>query len=501
MSSDASRTSARIVEEATAGTTPATPAFETLRPTAIGLSFVPKTKVSAELVADRNVTDLIPVGREAGGDLPQEMSYGTLDTLIRGAQMSDWTYFPVRDNNGTADSVITDVSSTLYTFTTAAAPLATGKTINTGTFAAGHLVFASGFGVTGNNGLKVLTAASATTATATGLATEAAPPAAARLKVVGIQGGSGDISTTATTIVSATLNFATLGIVAGMWLKVGGTSSAAMAFATAANNDWVRVSAVATGTLTLDVTPSGWGVDAGTSKTIQLFVGDAIRNGTTARSYTCEVEYADLATPEWDYYTGMRVGTMEWTNVAQDILEAKFSFMGFNASNVTTRFTGATTVAAATGNVMSSGLCTGELRINNSLVGLGPNYVKEFTISLDNTLRRQPGVGTLGDIGIGLGRAMVKGKVSTYYGSNAVRTALLNGTAMSLNCIWYDPNVVVTGAYTSAYHSDIPKLKWVDGNPSVTAVDTDRMLDLNYQALKNTLGFTLQVQRFDYIPT
>lgn len=504
---DASRTTLGIVEEnpTTPGTTPVNPVFELLRPTAINLSFSPKTKLSAELIADRNVADVVLVGKESGGDTPMECSYGAIDTVLRGGMMSDWIYTPVRDNNGTAASAITAVSGTQYTVAAAAGAPAFGLAVNVGSYVAGMLVYGTNFAIAGNNGLHLLTAATGTLLTAAGLAAEASPAAAARLKAVGYQGASGDITTTAggsNSIGSTTIDFTTLPIVPGQWLKLGGTSAPAMSFATAGVNDFVRVLTVAAHSLVLDQVPAGWASDTGTGKTIQIFFGDIIRNGTTARSYTTETGYADLATPEFDYANGMRVGSFEFGAVAEDIATFKATYMGMNTSNVTARFTGATSKAAATGNVMSVGISAAEVRVNNALIMGGPNFVKEFTSGIDNTLRRQAGVGSLGSVGIGIGRAQCKGKVSMYYGGNtAARTALLTNTAASLSSILYDPNVGITGGSTSAYHLDIPKLKWTAGDPSVPGVDQDRMLDLDYQGIKCALGFTMQVGRFDYLPT
>jgi hypothetical protein len=108
--SDAVRTQIGIVEEVTIGTTPATPAFETLRVTVPNLAAAKQTKISNELRADRQITDRITVGFQSGGDISQEVSYGAMDSLIRGGMQSEWNWAPVRDNNGVADSNITDVT-------------------------------------------------------------------------------------------------------------------------------------------------------------------------------------------------------------------------------------------------------------------------------------------------------------------------------------------------------------------------------------------------------
>lgn len=490
--SDANITAVRITEETTLGTTPATPRFETLRTKAVNMQSRPVTVVSEELVQDRNVTDLVRVGIETGGDLPMELSYKAIDTPARGSMMSDWLRTPVRDNDGTADSQITDVTTTVITVLTAAATEA-----NSGTFAVGHLIYGSGFTNAGNNGLKRLSAATATALTSTGFTAEAAPPATARVKAVGFQGASGDIVATITSgnaLTATTLVFTNLGLQVGMWVKIGGTAAGDQFTTTAACNGWARISAIAASRLDFDIVPTGWAADAGTGKTIQVFIGDAIRPGTTKRHYSVEVEYSDLAVPEWDYHAGCRFGTMAFSAAAKEIMQISFNLQGLTPTNVTTRFTGATTKAAPTGDVMNTSSNVGQLLENGAVVP-GANYVLAYNVQIDNALRRQPGIGSIADVGIGMGRVQVTGSITTYYGSNAIRAKILAGTASSFTALMLDPTL------QAGYRIDIPRLKYADGTPTVPGVDQDRNLEAQFQGLKHsTLGYAFQLQRFDYLP-
>ena len=64
--SDTNRVAIRIVEESTFGTTPSSPAFQELRVTSGNVGYTPTTVTSNEMRSDRQVTDLILVGAEAG---------------------------------------------------------------------------------------------------------------------------------------------------------------------------------------------------------------------------------------------------------------------------------------------------------------------------------------------------------------------------------------------------------------------------------------------------
>lgn len=87
---DSSRTRLSYIAEATYGTTPATPAFQNLRFTSEGLNANIENIVSNEIRADRNVTDLIQVGQNAGGPINFELSYGTFDAFLESVMFGAW---------------------------------------------------------------------------------------------------------------------------------------------------------------------------------------------------------------------------------------------------------------------------------------------------------------------------------------------------------------------------------------------------------------------------
>ncbi len=491
--SDANRTAVGIVREVTLGTTPATPAFIPLRIKGADLSYSQNKVTSDELRADRQTTDLVLVGAEAQGTIPMEQSYGAQDELLVGLMFSDWVNAPYRYNNGSADSAITDVSATVLTFGAAG-----GNRTGQGSFAIGHMVRTTGFTIPGNNGLFRLTGATATTATTTGLSIEASPPGTARMKVVGVRAGaaaewSSNAGTNVITRASGTVDFAAVGLVPGMWVKASGWTGAATA-----NNGWYRLSAVATALLTFDVVPTGFVTDAGTGMTITLWFGDYIRNGVTKTSYTVEEQFQDLASPEFQYLTGMVPSTGEFSFDGQAIAQCAFAFLGTSASIGTARFAGATDKSVdyygalpPTHDVYNTSAHVGRIAENGAAIA-GPNYVTSASLSINNNLRRRTAVGSVGSVDIAAGRCIVTGKLSIYYGSKLVLDRIRNNTASS----WDLRLIDATG--TKGLVVDCPRIKLNSGDPSVSGVDTDRMIEPEFQALRHpTLGYTVQFQRIE----
>ena len=137
----ANRTQIASVAEVTLGTTPNTPRMRLRTPTGESLNYSPTFVEPEDLRSDRMTGDSIQTGTQNGGGLNYEFNYpvpnSPADVDIISALYNTWTNSPSRDNDGTADSIITAVatSGTLVTVVTGAA------------FVTGQLVRFTGFGV------------------------------------------------------------------------------------------------------------------------------------------------------------------------------------------------------------------------------------------------------------------------------------------------------------------------------------------------------------------
>ena len=117
-------------------------------------------------------------------------------------------------------------------------------------------------------------------------------------------------------------------------------------------------------------------------------------------------------------------------------------------------------------------------------------------MEIANNLRRQQAVGHLEAVGIGNGEFQVTGTLTTYFGSKAGMDVLLANSLTSFDC-----RVGGTDANNPAYVIDLPSVKLSSGSPSVSGKNADVMAPLAYQALLDrTLGYTIGVSRFEYLP-
>lgn len=486
--SDSNRVQLAHVRETTLGTTPTTPRMRLARFTGEDLAYNPQFVQSEEIRSDRMNIDPIKINENNQGAIRGELSFPVASSpfadWLESVFCAEWDDTPVRDNDGTADSVITDVAETggVITCTTGDA------------FAVGHLIRTTGFGVAGNNGLFVITTGSATVPAVGNslLSDEAAPAAAARVKVVGFEGGSGEISAAAGGLASSGLDLSTLGISAGMWLKIGGTGTS-YRFGTEACNGWARVSGAPTSTLIpLDNLPAGWTTDAGTSKTLRVFFGDQLKNGVLTLGQTLERGFLGQGTPTYVVQRGMVAGQAEFRFNTEQVAQFSMTFSGLTGSQSTTALD-ASPDARTSNPVMASEIDVGRVAENGAAVG-GPNYIRNLTLTINNNLRMKQAIrgdGLAGPVDIGKGDCDVNVTIETYFGSNALLTKLFAGTATNINSrIAKDSQAMVFA---------VPRLTFMDGTPSAGAKNQDVMLNLQSEAsYDSTTGAHVLLDRLEY---
>lgn len=497
---DTNRTALRVAKEATFGGAITNPVYKEIRRTSDALSFTPTNEVSAEIESTRQVTDLINTGRDSGGDMGFEYSIENMDAVLEGLFCNAWNRSPevingARWEYGASATRITAVSAT--TITLAATSVLSGSAINaTGTaFVAGHLIQLRGFAA--GNALYRVSASAATTITIAGGPTDASPAATARVKVVGIEGASGDIVATITggsALTSTVLNFTTLGLMVGQWVKIGG--GGAFSFNTAAVNGFARISAISATRLSFDITQGVFAADAGAAKTIRVFFGDTIRNGIAQFTYRIEKEYQLAAGARFSYAQGQQPAAITVTAETRGVITGTMSWLGADLSEpVASRDAGAVTEGISANSVLDASNSVPMIMEAGAPMG-APNYVSGFGFTLDNGLRARNAIGSPGAIGIGLGRANITGTLTTYFGDESLLAKLRGGVASGATIAFRD------AANQCAEVWDIPRLKYTSGFPEVPGIDADLTTPLGFQALRDIAAgrdYTVLLSKFDYL--
>lgn len=496
---DSNRTRVAYVEEATIGTTPAIANgnLREARITGESLAFKKDTKTSDELRSDRQRADYIDTNARNNGGVNFELSYPAdrtfISDMIAAALFSDWGGM-AKKVNVTADTAITDVASATGTYTIDAQP--------TPAFVAGHMVQSEGFTNAANNQIFRATSVTATTVVGgSGCVNETAPPSGSRITAIGYRGVSADISLSTTAplyggvvkVVSATLDWATTGLEAGRWVKLSGFTDNS-----GANNYFGYVTALSGGTnrefgLTNIATLSGEAAavaEVGTAKTVTVWFGERVRNGTTRRSFTMEKGFLAQAVPSYLLYRGMVPNTLSINFAAEDIAKGSLDFLGTRHTTATAQLG---SPAASTSGVEDVLNCATDLS-RLAEAGAPPGAlsgVKMLSLQVNNNLREQTAISTLGLAGVGVGSCDIALNMEAYFGDKTLYDKYVNGTQTSLS------TRLVRG--TRALFMTVPAIEIVDGDASAGGLNQDVTVPLQLKAKRDTtLGYQLQFDRMPY---
>ncbi len=460
------------------GVLPGSPVWNKLQPNSYG-----DFGAQAKSVARNPITDSRQMRKGTVVDVDASAGFNTdfvsksLYDLMQGFMFADW-----RTKTNLTD---TAVSSTQYTVASGGA-----------SFLINSLLFAENHAVAGNNGLKLVTASTATAISAAGLAVET-PPATAKLTRVGHQGASGDITLTVSsgvaTLGSTALNFTTLGLIPGEWLWVGG-DAAAEQFATAANNGFYRIKTITANAIVFDRTPNSPVTDAGASKTIRLFFGHVIKNEAAAlikaRTYTLERK---LLSNSFEYVKGCMPNTLAIDIKTADKITIDLGFVGMDSSRTTSAATGTRPALPAGETAFNASADFTRLRLLDDTAGNSlATYLQDLKLTIDNGVTPAKAVANIGAIDLVPGDFKVSGTVEAYFSSHLAVDAVRNNSDFALDFALVAKNV--------GWLFDVPL---ITGGDARLKVEKDKAIVLPLTldaAAHETLDHTLLIVNYTYLP-
>ncbi len=452
----AESSSIRMALEATLSTAPGTGTWIQLQPNPGGIQGWEPNLKSVERdplskFASREKGD--NVGLTAEPKLVQDLNKDLVDTFASGMFRVVAKH---AGNKGQSLYRPTAVTSTGYTVA------ALGDLTN------GLLIYARGFTTTANNGLKVLAGTSTTIEIkAPGLTAEAAPPSNVTVDVVGVQGASADITLNGSgNLTSTVLDFTTLGLTVGQWLKIGGTASNTF-FATTAYNSRARIVSIAANLITLE--RRHWTVasaDTGTGKTIQLFFSRFYRNTTTDHAdrltptYHGELEDlgagpAGVAT--YTYAEGNALKSFELDAPLESKIVCTASFVGTNIEDpvlVASRVTGPSTAyAPLAAALLDTATDLKKVRLTDATGELVAE-INSWKLTIENNVKAKVVQGTFGAISHIHGKCEPSVTMEAYFGNYEATKARRDNRALQWDAyiqnhqvavLWDLPNVALRG--------------------------------------------------------
>jgi hypothetical protein len=447
------------VESSTPGTLPGSPEWKYLEVNSVTsfgetIGTTAREPISGDRMRRKgSITSLdSSVGFEA------DLTFDLFSTFAEGLFFANWAY-----------------EQTSFTPT---AVTTTGYTVASGgDLAADTLVYARNYANNTNNGLKRTTTSTVATeieVTDT-LVAETSPPSSARVDIVGVQGASGDLSMDSDGNLNSTpttgLDFTTLNIEVGQWIYVGGSDTDTY-FATAGVGE-ARVQSVTTNQIVFDKKPSGFTTDAGTGKTIQLFIGSFIKNVEYAdadfatTTYTFEAVYEGL-TNKYQYPNGNYFNELTIDMNMEDKATCSLNFVGLDTPVPTSsRESGTwsypvdTTMLNTTSDFAALEMKTSD---GTSIVDTGEALFQDLSVTISNNITPKKGLGTLGAVMVALGNFNVDISATMYFDSSQPLVSIRDNDTVSLN--WTLQNE------DGGIHFDIPSMTLGDGTKSFPTNDT-----------------------------
>ena len=502
---DSNVTGLRIAEELTLGVLPGTPEWIPYEPNSYSdfggqITTIARTPISEGRQRKKGVvTDL-----DASGGFNNDLTQINLQNILQGFLFADLR--PKTEFGGASE--ITGATTGPDTYTAASGLDA---------YAVDDMIFAAGFTNAANNGLKIVTAVSATALTVAETLVTETPPATATLVEVGVQGTSDDIDVVVTgslpVLKTTTLDWTDFGLIPGEWIYIGGDSTL-LHFLNTENNGFKRIFSITATELTLDKSDENMVLETSTgSLIVQIFYSRVLKNESTSaliqrRSYQAErtLGAPDDAQPsqiQSEYIIGAVPSEAVFNITQADKITVDLSFVGTDNE----QRTGVTGVKS--GNrpsiVEADAFNTSSdfTRIRLAIVEAADEapvplfaFVTELTITINNNLTPNKAVSVLGAFDITAGIFAVSASMTAYFSDVAAVTAVRNNSDITLDLAIVKANAGIL--------IDLPIIALGDGRANIEA-DAPITLPLTVEAATGSkyntaFDHTLMINFFDFLP-
>jgi hypothetical protein len=498
---DSNITGLRYAEEVSIGILPGSPVWNPLEPNSYKdfggkVTTIARNPINPSRQRKKGVT----TDFDASGGLNTDLTQTNMQDILQG--------FMFADLRRKGEQHPTAVATAGDTYAIA----------DTTKFHVNDLILSTGHAIANNNGVKTIATVVANTSIATveNLTDEASPPAAAKVTVIGYEGASGDLAIDASgsipALTSTTKDLTQLGVIPGEWVFIGG-DEAGTSFATAANNGFKRVRSVAAHKIEFDKSLLDMITDAGTGKTVKIFLGRVLKNETGTlvkrRSYNIErtLGAPDDANPtqiQAEYLVGA-IADEFTVNIKQaSKIDVDLSFVATDNAQVDA----ATGVKAGTrptiqdADAFNTSSDFSMIKLAQVVSGEeAPTplfaFVTDMAVTIKNNVVPNKAVAVLGAFDVTAGTFEVSATVTAYFSDVTAVAAVRNNADVTLHFALVKNN--------SGMIYDLPLVALGDGR---LAVEQDKPITLpltmdaaTAAKIDANLDYTLLMAFFDYLPS
>jgi len=221
---------------------------------------------------------------------------------------------------------------------------------------------------------------------------------------------------------------------------------------------------------------------------VDIVALEFVRNGVTKRSFTIQKAFTDLDTPEYQNFPGARIGGFQADMSTGSILGVTFPILAKDSAMTETQFAGATFVPATTTTVLNAVNNVAAISFDGDPAG-SQYYFTSMSFNLDNRLRGQEAIGTLGFIGVEGSRIDLTGSMELYFENSDLFDRFRATTAFSLS-------FMVADAAGNLYIVTLPRVKFSNMEIVAGGLDQDIFASSEFTAIINTAGtYQFQVSR------
>lgn len=379
------------------------------------------------------------------------------------------------------------------------------------------VVLRGGTQAAGNSNRRLrVTASTATLLTVSETISAETLPAGAFVEKVGVRSAAGDLDINATgafaVMTSTTLNFVTLGLVAGEHIWIGG-DAALTTFSTANNNCLARVRSVSANSVTLDKNSKGtFTTEANTTNTVEIFFGRVLKNEQLANQVrrTYQIERAlgapDDASPsqiQSEYFTGCVFNELTLNLTTAEKITMDIAFVGADQEFRT----GVTGLKAGTRpaieNADGQNTSTDLKRVRLSKVVAGDEsatalfaFFPSASITVNNGIEPLKALTKLGAFDMTAGDFMVTASLEGYFSTIDAISAVRNNDSLSLDIMEFRNN--------QGWVLDLPLVTAGDGSVNIEK-DQPIKVPLTLEAASGeeidaNLDHTLMWSFFQHLP-
>ena len=378
-----------------------------------------------------------------------------------------------------------------------------------GDLAEGTLVYGRGHSNATNNGLKEVGSSSTTTriyvVDATMVA-EASPPSHAQVDVAGFRGASGDLEIDANgDLISTSLDFTTLDLLTGQTIGIGGEATANQ-FATSANIGLAQIGGtIEANKIPLSRTAAAFSVDDGSSKEIDIYFGEFLRDVDTdhanwlIRSHQFELEYPNLDTGDaamYEYSKGNYANEFGLTMPQRGLISASYGFVGTDTDEPVSAGSRATNADSGIEQnqrqVFSTAIHYSRLRLADvDETGLSTIF-QSWSLRLNNGVEPEKVQAKLGAMYMNYGRFMFNIDATMVFTSATVASRIRTNTRIAFDFAIQNDD--------GGIHFNMPSCrigKGVRGFPANQSVTLSTTITAEEDS---ELGYAVGVSLFPYLP-